>query len=615
MFSARLKLLSYGIRASNYYNLKWHKQLAKNSLVHNICDSKLSIKSMSYGTCYKNFRFYSTEPERLIEPKNPDVFGEIGGNQYEEVELDEDEREVEEFDKHESKLPRRLKLSPGQYANLIKEHITRGDLDEALKVLDLVKSNRDKPTTFMYNLLIRAFAVQGNLKKAWNLYNSMKKRDLKLTGATYTSILNACSNSRYSAMALETLEKLREEFLLKNIVLNETHYNAMVKAYGFHNRMLEAFQLVDEMIDKRIPVGEATFNSLLFACNSDKEAGLKHALVVWQMMQKRKIKPTLLTYNLLLRGIRETNLGDLKINDKFIEYLDDCRVLLNNDGPGDLLASPPTVSSLVINSMHLLEAPEGQVGGKKKKEFGSSDRATALAKPKEVKDIYLNEIHKKNKLILFGGYEGFIERMERDNVTPDVKAMTILMEIVPNSEAIEKNLISLAKRKKIELDIDFFNMLIKKRNRRGAFGDAKAVLDEIQLRGLTPNIITWGVLALGCHTRNDAIALLGGMELSGHELNAVIAGTLIANATMTNHFVYILDIMNILSKKGINPSPELYDILDKFQQKISKIVLKKVKSKHSDDSRYKTLYSKFNLRYTNLQEQFGRVKYDMRTKR
>lgn len=105
------------------------------------------------------------------------------------------------------------------------------------------------------------------------------------------------------------------------------------------------------------------------------------------------------------------------------------------------------------------------------------------------------------------------------------------------------------------------------------------MLDEIQIRGLTPNIITWGVLALGCHTRNDAVALLDGMELSGHELNAVIAGTLIANATMTNHFVYILDIMNLLSKKGIQPSPELYDILDKFQQKISKIVLKKVSKK------------------------------------
>ncbi|XP_008561193.1 pentatricopeptide repeat-containing protein 1, mitochondrial [Microplitis demolitor] len=618
MFSARLKLISCGIRASNkYYTLKCHKQLAKNFFSFNFDDLKSSINDhqlIKYdtGSNYKNNRFFSTE-HFVTEPKDPDVFGDLSGDRYDQVELDDEEKEVEEFDKQESKIPRRLKLSPGQYANLIKEHLTRGDLTEALKVLDLIKSNRDKPTTFMYNLLIRGHAVQGDLKKAWNLYNSLKKRDLKPNGATYTSILNACSNCQYSAQALEILEKLREEFLVKNIVLNEAHYNAMVKAYGFHNRLLEAFQIVDEMIDKRIGVGEATYNSLLFACNSDKEAGLRHALIVWHMMQKRRIKPTLITYNLMLRAIRDTKMGDLKVNDKFDGYLEGCQVTLKDDSTPDLLANPPMVSSFIIDSVVNGDVSDVKMIGEGEKTRYKSAAASAVVETKNVLDIPLNKVHEKNKLILFGGYTGFIERMERDNVVPDTKTMTLLMETVPNSEVIEKNIITLARKKKVHLDIDFFNMLIKKRNRRGAYKQAKLVIDEIQHSGLSPNIITWGVLALGCHRREEAQTLLDGMKMSGHRLNAVIAGALIANATINNNFLYILDIMNLMAKEKIKPSKELYSILDNFQQKISKIVLKKVKSKHSDDPRYKTLYSKFNMRYARWQEEFGRVKHDMRT--
>lgn len=111
------------------------------------------------------------------------------------------------------------------------------------------------------------------------------------------------------------------------------------------------------------------------------------------------------------------------------------------------------------------------------------------------------------------------------------------------------------------------------------------VLDEIQVSGLRPNVMTWGVLALGCQSRTDAQALLDGMEATGHTLNTVIAGSLIGNACSQNSFMYILDIMELMWKNRVTPSEHLYTILDKFQQKISDIILKKVKSKYIFDRR------------------------------
>jgi len=43
---------------------------------------------------------------------------------------------------------------------------------------------------------------------------------------------------------------------------------------------LTAFSLVDEMLKKKYKLKDETFNFLLQACISDKEAGFRHALLV-----------------------------------------------------------------------------------------------------------------------------------------------------------------------------------------------------------------------------------------------------------------------------------------------------------------------------------------------
>lgn len=85
----------------------------------------------------------------------------------------------------------------------------------------------------------------------------------------------------------------------------------------------------------------------------------------------------------------------------------------------------------------------------------------------------MDAILKQNKLILFGGVEGFLEKMKNDRIEPTVKTVTYLMELVPDSTAAENEIIKYAKSKKISLDIDFYNMLIKKRALRSNKKDAK----------------------------------------------------------------------------------------------------------------------------------------------
>ncbi|XP_044009742.1 pentatricopeptide repeat-containing protein 1, mitochondrial [Aphidius gifuensis] len=532
-----------------------------------------------------------------LEPKNPDVFGDLAGNKFEQIELDDDEQELEKFETNEHCVPKRLKPRPSQYAKMIEQHRNKGDMSSAMKVLDLVKENRDKPTYHMYNLLLKGWADQGDIRMCLKLLSIMKKKQLKKSGATYTSVLNACSNSNNREKALETLANIRLELIQNVAKLEEAHYNVMIKAYGKHNCLEEAFLLVDEMVDKKMKISEITFNSMMYAAISDGANGLRYVLRVWHLMQRWRIKPSISTYNLLLRAIRDTKLGDLKVNDLLLEHNERSRILWSDCLTPDLLANPPVVSSLVdglIKKNYIMESAPA-VG----------DTALSVIENGSNTNIELEAIHEKNKLILFGGFSGFIERMNKDNVTPDAKTLTLMLNCAPESLAIENNLIEIARFNKINLDIDFFNMLIKKRSFRRDYKNAKEVLNDIQRIGVHPDVITWGVLALGCQSHEDALALLEGMDATGHTLNTVIAGALIGNACSTNQYKYILDIMRIMKEEKVAPSKHLYKIIDKFINRVeNSLVEKKKKISREKLQRFKENIELFKKDYEKWKKNF-----------
>lgn len=57
----------------------------------------------------------------------------------------------------------------------------------------------------------------------------MKKRDIKTTQATYTSLFNACANSPYKDDALKRAKQLHNLMSLKVIEPNIFIYHAMIK--------------------------------------------------------------------------------------------------------------------------------------------------------------------------------------------------------------------------------------------------------------------------------------------------------------------------------------------------------------------------------------------------
>ena len=130
--------------------------------------------------------------------------------------------------------------------------------------------------------------------------------------------------------------------------------------------------------------------------------------------------------------------------------------------------------------------------------------------------LSLSEIQKPHeRFLLMGGLTGFLDTMKKNNITPDIQMFTLMLEVVPPTIAAEKQILSFIRKIGLKADIDFFNILIKKRSMRLDYEGAKDVLSMIRTAGLHLDIVTYGVLALGCQTQEAALELLQEMRNNG----------------------------------------------------------------------------------------------------
>ncbi|XP_015122421.1 uncharacterized protein LOC107044877 [Diachasma alloeum] len=132
------------------------------------------------------------------------------------------------------------------------------------------------------------------------------------------------------------------------------------------------------------------------------------------------------------------------------------------------------------------------------------------------------------------------------------------------------------------------------------------VLDDIQRHNLVPDMITWGVLALGCQTLDDAKVLLDGLDATGHTLNPVIAGSLLGNACCTNKIAYILEILRIMSIHRIRPSKHIYTLLDKYKLKVEDTLKYEQSAKLYGNEQFQQKFEVFKNRYEKFQQKFDR---------
>lgn len=449
---------------------------------------------------------FKTE-DNLVYLEDQDNFGNLSKSTNTFSEEIEDAGDKQEQDFLQNVPVRSQKLTTKQYADIIKQYLKYRRLKEAIDVLEvrMLKEDKVKPENYIYNILIGACADVGYTKKAFKLFNEMKRRALKPTGDTYTCLFSACANSPWPVDGLKNAKHLRELMIEKGIEPNITNYNAMIKAFGRCGDIATAFQIVDEMILKKIKVRVHTLNHLFHACISDKQNGLRHALLVWRKMLLMKEKPNIYTFNLMLKCVKDCNLGSKSDIEELISTIQSQILIqskrrsqikliesneLKNVPEAQLLIEPSedvpktnkdtnklNNSKNALNELMIQEKQNVQIEFVNKlTKIDTNERSVPnlLSKVLNMEQVTaLQEVQTlQDKFAVIGGQDDFLKEMSTYSVKPDIKTFTQILPLLDNTTEAEEKLLKSMKALEIKADIDFYNMLIKKRCLRSDYDAA-----------------------------------------------------------------------------------------------------------------------------------------------
>ena len=199
-----------------------------------------------------------------------------------------------------------------------------------------------------------------------------------------------------------------------------------------------------------------------------------------------------------------------------------------------------------------------------------------LEKQPNMKNIYglsnLNTPHLRFQIL--GDLDGFMEVITKEySVQPDIKLMSQLIECIDNTLEAEEKLLKYLEKLKIKPDVDFFNQLMRKRVFRKDELNARELLDKINEYDLTPNIMTYGCVALSCKSIKDIFDLYHEMKAQNVSPNIQIMGTLIKLAALRSRPDAVLSLLKIMNFHQIKPDARLIGTLEKFVDRYRQYVI------------------------------------------
>ncbi|NXM71436.1 PTCD1 protein, partial [Serilophus lunatus] len=518
----------------------------------------------------------------------------------------------EEEEEPERKPRRGPRNTPYWYFLRCKALIKEDKLAEALQLFEvqMLKEERVHPEESNYTVLIGGCGRVGYVKKAFRLYNDMKKRGLVPTEATYTALFNACAESPWKDSGLQSALKLRQQLQSKNEELNLITYHALLKVCALCSDLRMCFDVLKEIVQKGHVLTAETFSFLLMSCIKDSENGFRHALQVWKQMTKLGIKGDSHTYNLMLRAARDCGIGDPVLASELL--------LRPPESPPQLQlpagkqervknrrkkGSESPVVRLDVEAMEKQLFQESSVQPKELIQQENQDGNRAEAEPaspnspsiapsrtgavmrRDHSEMELEQAPPSqnlpfcnlpnlldsgvpdravvslgtvatpsHRLALMGDVEGFLNKMKEDNAEPNIKTFTLLAELVEPQSPSESSLLALLDEHKVKVDVTFFNTLLRKKSKQGDLEGAKSVLPALVKRGLSPNLQTFCNLAIACHREKDGLQLLSDLKRSGITPNKYIYSTLIAAAVRQLDYSYLTEILRDMRHNQVPPN-------------------------------------------------------------
>lgn len=512
---------------------------------------------------------------------DPDKFGDLDEKFGNSAKLLKSELLSNDPDGYDSlEIKRGIKISLPAYERILAELFRKKprNVAEMLKTYnDMAYDNRYKPSIYIYTMMITACAQVGYTKKALELFREMKQYDYKPTRAMVTSLFNACANCTLSKeYGLENLLKLREELDSSGYQYNLVNYNALVKAFAIFGDSENLELTLQEMKKKNIGTDLNTFNMFLVGSISDQKNGLYTAILAMKMILKSNLKLNADIFNLFLRCVRDCEIED---EQKLLEIFNKVQInkikRKSNEEKHSLMERKQILEETLPNLLNEVTSNQNEILAIDFKSLSSPI----------------------NRFVLFGGIKGFFKMMDLYQIKPDLKTLTIIIDLLPQDNCLEE-IMALIDHYQLKPDICFYNVLIKKFAKTKNYQSCQILIQKLQENNIRPDIMTFSALAFSCHGVNDTKKLLEEMNLCHIIPNNQIMGIFINKACGQLNIRYLDFILDYfeqnsnlkLSKMDI----ERVDLaLHKIKQEIINCDRNNIECKNIDVEKFNKILARF----------------------
>ncbi|CDW75338.1 UNKNOWN [Stylonychia lemnae] len=379
-----------------------------------------------------------------------------------------------------------------------------------------------RPDEISFNTIIKGCSQERKLSMAFEMFNLMKRCDLKPNDVTYNSMIDACvrCNSMKSAWALLT------EMKTFNIIPDNFTYSTLIKGIRAENQsqsgisnqqdLEKAFGLLEQMKhSNHVKPDEILYNCLIDACVRFHD--VNRAVAVFHEMQLSNIKPSSVTYGILIKAYGQAN------------QLENAFFVFRKMKESNLIPNSVTYGCLIDACVK-----NNQI-----------DQAMEVFETMKKDGVQLNTI------IFTTLIKGFAKAYKLEQALEVYEVMKLDDKIKPNNVT--------------------FNSMIDCCIRCNAIQRASEIFDEMKKSPqIRPDLITYSTMIKGyCKEKNihQALVILNEMENQQIQADEVLYNSLLDGCCKANEIEMALKVYKNMEILRIKPSNVTYSILVKIYGK------------------------------------------------
>lgn len=186
------------------------------------------------------------------------------------------------------------------YRILLSGCLRKGQLGRCKRILNLMISEGCYPNREIFNSLVHAYCKLKDYSYAYKLFKKMTKCGCQPGYLVYNILIGGiCGNEELpTSDVLELAEIAYSEMLDAGVVLNKVNVSNFARCLCGAGKFDKAFKIIREMMSKGFIPDDSTYSKVIgFLCNFSK---VEKAFMLFEEMKKNGVVPSVYTYTILI---------------------------------------------------------------------------------------------------------------------------------------------------------------------------------------------------------------------------------------------------------------------------------------------------------------------------